>query len=199
MLVGLTGGIAAGKSTVAGMFRGLGARVLDADQLSREVMAGDADLRRQLVQAFGGDILDAQGQILRQRLGAIAFADPVARKKLEAITHPAISQAARQRVEALLQQGKEPVIYEAALLVESGRYQEMDRLVVVVADDELRIERLAQRNGFSREEAWQRMQAQLPQDHKAALAHYIIDNSGSLEDTRHQVEESWQRLHRELE
>jgi len=191
LVVGLTGGIASGKSTVAQMFQQLDIAVVDADVLARETTA---ETRPRIVQEFGSGILDAQGELDRAALGRIVFADTAARQRLEAITHPAIAAAALARFERLASQGRSLVIYEAALLVETGRHQEMDRLIVVVADDEVRIDRLMARSGLSRAEAGTRLAAQLPQQRKADLADYLIDNSGLLEQTRARVSEVWQAL-----
>jgi dephospho-CoA kinase len=196
-LIGLTGGIAAGKTTVARMFVELGAPLVDADLLARQVTAPGTDTLRQVVEAFGQEVLSDDGELDRRALGRVVFGDEAARRRLEQITHPAIIRAARARVTALGRQGHRHVIYEAALLVETGRHEEMDRLVVVVADDELRVERLIDRDRLSREEARARLEAQLPQEQKAALADYVIDNSGPVEQSRAQVEDVWRRLQEE--
>lgn len=195
LIVGLTGGIAAGKSAVAEMFVRLGAAHLDADQLARRVVAEDPGLLASLVMAFGEEILDDAGRLHRAALGRVVFSDPTARERLEALTHPAIAAAAARDLEALAagSDGR-PVLYEAALLVEVGRAGEMDRLVVVVADEQARLRRLMARSGLSEQEARQRFAAQLPQEEKAALADYVIDNSGSLDETREQVRQVWAAL-----
>ena len=197
-VAGLTGGIAAGKSTVARLFQQLGCAVMDADQLSREVML-DPVVLGQVVRAFGEGVLDHRGRLDRRALGAIVFADASRRAELEAITHPAIAAAARRGFEKLWRQGHHLVLYEAALLVETGRHEEMDLLVVVVADVEVRIRRLMRRSGLSRVEARSRLASQAPQEEKAALADHIIDNSGTLERTRARVQEVWADIQRELE
>ncbi len=195
-VAGLTGGIAAGKSTVAAMFRELGCPLMDADQLSRDIME-DPRVLAQVVDAFGEGVLGDGGLLDRKALGSIVFSDAVARRQLEAITHPAIATAARRGFEDLRQQGHSLVMYEAALLVETGRHGEMDLLLVVVADEETRIQRLMRRSELDREEAVARLRAQLPQEEKAALAHHVIDNSGTLEQTRAQVVSAWQEISRE--
>lgn len=197
-VVGLTGGIAAGKSTVAEMFRQLGCAVMDADQLSREVME-DAEVKQEVARAFGRQVLDQDGRVDRKALGEVVFSDATARKELESITHPAIAEAARRGFQNLWRQGHRLVLYEAALLVETGRHEEMDLLVVVVADEEVRIQRLTRRSNLQREEARLRLGSQLPQEDKASLAHYLIDNSGTLEQTRARVEEVWEAITRGCE
>jgi len=194
-IIGLTGGIASGKSAVAGMFCELGASHLDADQLARQVVSEDPALLEAMVQEFGEGIRAADGGLDRAALGEIVFADAAARARLEALTHPAIIARARRELEALRGEGA-PVIYEAALLVETGRYQELDLLVVVVANMEVRRERLTKRDGLTPAEAEQRFAAQLPQEEKAALADHVIDNSGPLQQTRKQVEQIWRDLNR---
>jgi dephospho-CoA kinase len=196
-LIGLTGGIAVGKTTVARIFAELGAPVIDADALAREVTAPGTEVLERIVEAFGEGVLDSGGRLDRKALGRIVFSDVEARRRLEAITHPAIIAAAGERVDALGRQGHRVVLYEAALLIEAGRHRDMDSLIVVVADDEQRVSRLMQRNELSREEAVARLAAQLPQERKVELADHVIDNSGSLEQTRARVEEVWSSLQEE--
>lgn len=209
LVVGLTGGIAAGKSLVCRMFGDLGAALLDADQIYRDLLHGDEGLMARIAEAVGPEVLRTRpdgesppgpgiaGLTLdRKALGRRVFADPEARRRLEAVTHPAIAEAARQRIEALRRSPSPPRVlcYEAALLVETGRYRELDRLVVVVADDALRLARLQARDHLDLDEARRRLAAQLPQDQKAALAHYVIDNSGPPDHTRRQVERVYAAL-----
>jgi dephospho-CoA kinase len=198
-VVGLTGGIAAGKSTVAAILVELGVPVIDADQLARELTGPGSETLRALGESFGGEILTAEGTLDRVALGRIVFADPAARRRLEMITHPAIQAESRRRIEELARAGHRVVAYEAALLCETGRDRELDRLLVVTADDQRRIERLMARSSLSRAEAEARLEAQMPQAEKAALADYLIDNSGSLEQTREQVEQVWRRVLAELD
>ena len=195
-VAGLTGGIAAGKSTVASMFRELGCPVMDADQLSRDVME-DPRVLGQVVGVFGEGVLGDDGRVDRKALGDIVFADAGARSRLEAIAHPAIAAAALRGFEELRRQGHQLVLYEAALLVETGRHAEMDLLLVVVADEEVRIRRLMRRSDLTREEADARLRSQAPQEAKAALAHHVIDNSGTLEQTRARVLDVWAEISRE--
>lgn len=192
--IGLTGGIAAGKSAVARMFRELGAAVLDADRISREICAPGEPTLARIVEAFGPGVLDAGGRLHRAALGERVFADARARRNLEAITHPAIAAEFDRRVARLGEQGHRIVFYEAALLVEAGRHRDLDRIVVVVADDELRVQRLMARDGLEHDAATRRLAAQLDQRAKADLADYVIDNSGSLEQTRAQVDAVWRAL-----
>ncbi|MCC6746278.1 MAG: dephospho-CoA kinase [Deltaproteobacteria bacterium] len=194
MLVGLTGGIAAGKTTVAEVFAELGAGVVDADRLAREVTAPGAPALVEIVRVFGHEVLGADGSLDRAALGRRVFVDPAERAKLEAITHPAIAAASAARLEQLRDAGAPLLIYEAALLVETGRYRQMDRLVVVTATEEVRVARLMARNGFTRADALARLAAQLPEEEKVRVADYVVDNSGALAETRRQVEAVWRAL-----
>lgn len=197
-VVGLTGGIAAGKSAVARMLAEEGAPVIDADQLAREVTSPGSAVLLELAASFGPAILTPEGALDRSALGGIVFTDGEARRRLEAITHPAIQAEARRRFDALARSGQRVVVYEAALLCETGRHRELDLLLVVIADEPRRVERLMARSSLSRAEAEARLKSQMPQAEKAALADYLIDNSGTLEQTREQVEQVWRRVLDEL-
>lgn len=200
LLVGLTGGIATGKSTVAAMFRALGCEVIDADQLAREVVEPGEPALEEIVAEFGPGILQADGRLDRGALGALVFGDPVRRRRLEAITHPRIRQRLAQRLAALAAAGfRGVVIFDAPLLVETGAAAMMDRLVVVVADEATQLARLMARDGLSREQARERLRSQLPLAEKVRHAHYVIDNSGDLAVTAARVREVYQALLADLE
>lgn len=193
--VGLTGGIATGKSTIASMLRELGAFVLDADRIVHELLEPNGAAFAEVVGRFGPDILDGSGRVDRARLGAIVFADERRRQQLEAIVHPKVVAEIERRI---LERGEggdpAPLAFvDAALLVETGRHRAFDRVVVAVCGRERQIERLRER-GMSREEAESRLAAQAPDAAKLAAADYVVDTSGSLEDTRSQVA----RLHAAL-
>ncbi|MFH1130407.1 MAG: dephospho-CoA kinase [Pseudomonadota bacterium] len=192
--VGLTGGIAAGKSVVSEILRGLGVAILDADELSRDVMVPGGSVLAQVVQAFGPHILDKAGCLDRRLVGELVFTNSKLRKKLESIVHPAIFAEADMRMKRLHAEGHEFVVYEAALLIETGRHEQMDILIVVVAEDSVRALRLSQRDGISLEKAQQRIKVQLPQTEKVQLADYVIDNSGTLEQTQASVQELWSKI-----
>jgi len=195
LLVGLTGGIATGKSTVTAMFAHLGAKVVDADLLAREVVMPGQPAHAQIVKEFGPDVLEADGSVDRKRLGAIVFADAQKRKRLEEITHPAI-RVRQQRILSVYEEEafEGIVIWDAALLVESGGAKGMDRVVVVVADPAAELRRLVERDGFSEEDARRRMASQMPLAEKVKVADYVIDNSGSRAETERRVRE----VHRAL-
>jgi dephospho-CoA kinase len=188
-LVGLTGGIGTGKSTVAQMIRDLGVPVLDADVLAREVVLPGQPAHAEIAAAWP-DVIAPDGTIDRKKLGARIFGDPKARARLEAITHPRIQDAALAQAQALHAAGHPLVFYEASLLVETGRHRDgtFQGLVVVTADEEQQLARTQARDGVSRAEAEARLAAQLPAEEKRRAATHVIDNSGDLASTRRQVE-----------
>jgi len=195
LLVGLTGGIATGKSTVSAMFAHLGAKIIDADLLAREVvMPGQPALAR-IAEEFGREVLQEDGQLDRKRLAAVVFAHPARRRRLEQITHPAI-RVRQQRILSVYEEEafEGIVIWDAALLIEGGGHAQMDRVVVVTADAETELRRLMARDGLSEEEARQRIGSQMPLAEKAALADHVIDNSGGRADTERRVREVYRAL-----
>ena len=187
-LVGLTGGIASGKSTVSRQLAALGCHVIDADLLAREVVAPGEPAWRAIVEAFGREVLQPDETLDRARLGARAFGDAEARRRLEGITHPAI-QARRQALLADLEtQGFDGiVIQDAALLLEAGGAARVDRVIVVYASPETQLERLVRRDGLAWVEADRRIASQMPLADKVRRAHYVVDNSDSPEETAAQV------------
>jgi len=187
LVLGLTGGIAAGKSSVAAIFAECGATLVSADQLAREVVAVGTPGLRELVAVFGEEILAASGELDRERLGQLVFADPQARQKLNAITHPAIARLAETRLAALRLAQVPLVIYEAPLLFEAGAEGRVDRVLAVIAAPQVQCERLCARDRLDPAAARKRIAAQWSQAEKVARADYVIDNSGSLEATRRQV------------
>ena len=195
LLAGLTGGIATGKSTVSAMFTHLGARVTDADQLARDVVAPGQPAHAAVVAAFGPEVLQPDGYLDRKRLGAIVFADAEKRKRLETITHPAI----RTRWERILRVYEEEefagiVFWDAALLYETGGARHMEKMVVVTADPAIQLARLMARDGITEAEARARIASQMPVAEKAKLADYVIDNSGTRAETERQVREVYRAL-----
>ncbi|HLK91164.1 MAG TPA: dephospho-CoA kinase [Polyangia bacterium] len=186
-VLGLTGGIGSGKSTVAGLFAARGVPVIDADALAREVVAPGGTAHAEVAAAWP-EAVGADGAIDRKRLGRIVFADPAARRKLEGLTHPRIQAAAEARLAALAEAGKRLAIYEATLLVESGRYRDFDGLIVVVAARETQIARATARDGLSRAEAEARIDAQMATEEKLRVATEVIDNDGALAATEAQVD-----------
>ncbi len=187
-IVGLTGGIGSGKSTVSNLFRELGVTVIDADVIAREVVAPNSDGLAEIAKAFGEDVIGSDGALDRGRLGELVFKDPDARRQLEAITHPRIGAAMLERAAAAGADGSAWVIYDAALLVENGLHEAFHKLIVVSLDQEKQVERVMQRDGLSRAEVQQRIDAQMPLEEKVAVADFVIDNGGNIENTREQVE-----------
>jgi len=195
LLVGLTGGIATGKSVVASMLEELGAPIVDFDLLARLVVEPDKPAWQDIVEHFGENILYNDRTIDRKRLGEIVFNDPDQRRRLESFTHPRIREEFDRQIAAI--RDREPTAIVQAvvpLLIESGMQSLFDHVVVVHVSEETQIERLMARDGLSRDGAIARVRSQLPIDDKAAFADTVIDNSGTLAETRHQVDELWQRL-----
>ncbi|HEY6009461.1 MAG TPA: dephospho-CoA kinase [Geobacteraceae bacterium] len=192
-IIGLTGGIASGKSTVAAILQRLGVPVVDADQLAREVVRPGQPAHAAIVAAFGPEILDPDRSINRPRLGQVVFADPEARRRLEAITHPAIRRAAEEKLATLAQAGNRVAIYMAPLLVEAGVMSRVDEIWVVYVDRETQLERLIRRDGMSRDEALGRLAAQMPMEEKRLYGRVVIDNRGSRDATEQIVTALWER------
>jgi dephospho-CoA kinase len=192
-IIGLTGGIASGKSAIARMLEKMGASVIDADQLSRDaVMPGSLALS-EIAKAFGPSILNQDGTLNRAALGKIIFADQDSRRLLEAITHPAIASLAKERLDSLERKGVEVAVYMAPLLVEAGVSDRVDEIWVVYLDTETQVVRLMARDGISREEALQRIGSQMPMEEKRLYGKVVIDNRGSLDDAERQVRAAWER------
>jgi dephospho-CoA kinase len=199
LLVGLTGSIATGKSTVSRMFAHLGARVLDADLLAREVVMPGQPAYLKIVEEFGQGVVRDDGTLDRKALGAIVFAEPARRKRLEEITHPAIAVRQQRILSVLDEEAFEGiVIWDVALLFETGGLARMDRVVVVATDPETELARLMSRDGMAEADARARIASQMPVAEKAKRAHYVIDNSGDRALTEHQVKVVYKALLGEL-
>ena len=191
-VIGLTGNIATGKSTVGRMLAEWGAEHIDADRLAHQVMACGTAAWEQIVRAFGREVLRPDGEIDRARLGAIVFSDDDALARLEGIVHPPVIARTRERI---ARSSAPAVVVEAIKLIESGMVAELcDALWVVVAPRDVQIERLVAGRGLSREDAVARVDAQPPQSAKVAHADVVIDNGGSIEATRRQVARAWDAL-----
>jgi len=192
-IIGLTGGIASGKSTVARLLEKLGAVVIDADQLAREAVLPGSAACTKIAEAFGSGILNPDGTIDRKALGSIVFSDPAARNRLEAITHPAIRRLAEERIEQLRTAGAAVVFYMAPLLIEAGLTSRVDEIWVVYADRDTQLQRLMLRDAMGRDEARQRLAAQMGMEEKKTFARIVIDNRGTPEETESQVRDVWAR------
>jgi dephospho-CoA kinase len=193
-VIGLTGGIASGKSTVARMLRDLGAHIVDADQLARQVVEPGTPALAEIVARFGPALLQPDGTLDRKQLGALVFADPGARRELERITHPRIARAGQEAIARLAARGVDPVLYEAALIVENRLHTWMNGLIVVAVPPDVQLARLMARDHLDEDAARARLAAQLPLADKIAVADHVIDNGGTLEETRAQVRDLWGRL-----
>lgn len=187
MVLGVTGGIAAGKSTVTETLRSLGAAVLSADQLARDAVCPGSETLTRLVDRFGSAILNSRGELDRPVLAEKVFSDPQARADLNAIMHPAIAALAQGELSRLKKQNPPLIVYEAPLLFEVGAQDRVDAVLVVTVGEDVQLERLKARDGLDQEGAQARVAAQMPQAQKVALADYVIDNSGSREKTIREV------------
>ena len=193
-LIGLTGGIASGKSVVSNRLAELGAVLVDADVLAREVVEPGTAGLAEIAKAFGPGVITADGTLDRPALGAIIFSDPDKRAALNAITHPAIWRRARELFAAAEERDPHAVVvYDVPLLVEASgdRPMRFDLVVVIHADTETRIRRLTDLRGMTREEATHRLNAQATDTERLAIADVVIDNSGDLENTMRQTDELW--------
>ena len=200
LTVGLTGGIASGKSTVDAMFEELGAEVIDADQIVHGLLAAGGGAVPAVLGAFGPTVASRDGGVDRAALAAIVFADPRARLRLEGLVHPLVSAEIDRRLDAIARaDGPEIVLIDAALLVETGADRRFDRLVVVACREETQLARLVASRELSPDEALRRVRAQCPSSSKAVRADYTIENDGELEATRARVRDVHRALVLDLE
>jgi dephospho-CoA kinase len=193
-LAGLTGGIASGKSTVATMLRELGAKIINADDLARVIVQPGKEAWKEIVAAFGTEILRPDRTIDREKLRKIIFQDEHARRRLDSITHPRIRALALARAQELAAKGAEIVIYEAPLLFENEAESWLRPVIVVACDDATQRRRLKGRDRLSDAEIAQHLKAQMPLSEKRERADYVIENSGDLDDLKRQVREMWINL-----
>lgn len=193
-IVGLTGGIATGKSTVASMLRELGAEIVDADELAREVVKPQQEAWKEIVEAFGAGILRKDKTIDREKLGQLVFADTTARKRLESITHPRIRALADERIQGLTAEGADAIVYDAPLLFENQIHLWIRPVILVAADPQTQKQRLRERDRLSEREIQQRLEAQMPMEKKRKLADLVIENNGDLEELKRQVQSVWEKI-----
>jgi len=193
--LGLTGGIASGKSAVAAMFVELGARLIDTDVIAREAVAKGSPGLKSVVEAFGQEVLDSDGELDRRRLREQIFSDQKAREKLNAIVHPAVAKQVQAEFERISQEDPGAVaLVDVPLLYETDTDKRYDAIVVVYAPPQVQMQRLMERDGVSREAAEQSLKAQMPLEEKRKKAQFVVDNSGTLQETRNQVKAVWQIL-----
>ncbi|XP_031564659.1 dephospho-CoA kinase domain-containing protein-like [Actinia tenebrosa] len=188
LIIGLTGGIATGKSTVSQMFKSLGCPLIDADEIAREVVQPNEKSWKKIVKHFGQEVLQPSGEIDREKLGKIIFADPAKRKVLNDSTHPYIYRVILWKLLMFFLAGERFVILDLPLLYETEVVLSItSQVIVVYCEESTQIERLMQRNNLSREEAIQRIESQMPLSEKCKRATFLVDNSGSQEETKAQV------------
>jgi dephospho-CoA kinase len=191
---GLTGGIASGKSRVARLFAELGAHVLDADQIAREVVEPQGVAFESVIKRFGADIVKEDGTLDRARLRERIFSDSAGRQDLNAIVHPAVVRASLEKLAELEKVGTEIVIYEAALLVETGINVGFEGLIVVDAPEAVQVARLIARDKVDDSQAKAALNSQATRERRIEKADFVIDNGGDLADTRRQVNEIWSTI-----
>lgn len=192
MIIGLTGGIACGKSTVARMLEKRGAKIVDADLIAREVVEPGSPVLDQIVDRFGRDVLNADGSLNRKRLADIIFSDAEAKRDLERLTHPAIRARIRERLAELERERPRGLnVADIPLLYESKLEHEYPEIMVVYVPESVQLQRLMERDGLDERQAMSRIRAQMPIEEKKRRADIVIDNSGSLRETEEQVDRFW--------
>jgi dephospho-CoA kinase len=196
--VAITGGAGSGKSTVARMFRDLGAQVLDADEAARNAVAVGTPVWQELRRAFGPEYFRADGELDRAKVAARVFADPAARRRLDEIIHPQVAREMKARLADLERQGAPLVLVEVPLLFEAGLEQTYDKIIVVDVDEADQVQRLGDRDHRGASEIAGILKAQLPLKDKVARADFVVDNRGSLSHTGAQVKNIWGKLQKIL-
>jgi dephospho-CoA kinase len=191
-LIALTGGIGAGKSTIARLLAEFGAHVIDADRVARDVVEPGQPALIELVKQFGDEIVTATGSLNRAKLAQIVFNNPTRLRELNAIVHPAVQKAVLEKMRAF--HSDDIVVYDVPLLVEAQRYLPFDLVVVASAPEDVRRARLIELRGMTETEADSRIASQVSEAERLALADVVIDTSGSLEETVAQVERLWERI-----
>jgi len=194
MIIGLTGGIGTGKSTVSAMLKAKGIMVIDSDQIAREVVEPGSKALAQIVAHFGQEVLLPDGRLNRKALGVRVFGNEEERKRLMEITHPAIFAETEKRISEAKKNGEALIVLDSPLLIETGRYKQTDLVVLVYADEETQLQRIMSRDNLTEEEARYRINAQMPIDEKRQFADIIIDNRGTIEELEVQVAQLLNRL-----
>jgi dephospho-CoA kinase len=197
LIVGLTGGVASGKSVVSQILKEEGAYIIDADQIARELVQPRTPTWKELIKVFGKEILQIDGSIHRKKLADKVFSDPEQRDHLNRILHPRIKKEMGRRVKAIGEKDPEAiVVIDAPLLIETGDHREMDRVIVVLSTEEQQVERLKERRGMDQEEARRIIASQIATEEKLRVAHFVIRNEGSVEETERRAKEVFQELKR---
>ncbi len=195
LLVGLTGGMGSGKTTVGNLFKSLGAYVLDADEICRSLVEPEKPAWREIVDLLGNGILRDDQTLDRRKIAEIVFKDPKKKNKLEAILHPRVMAEEQAIYKDILK--KDPgalVIIDAALLIESGNYRKVDKVIVIACDKEIQLHRIMAKNTFSREDAARRLQQQMPLEEKIKFADYVIHNDSGLPELKDKTETLFHQL-----
>ncbi|NTV50431.1 MAG: dephospho-CoA kinase [Geobacteraceae bacterium] len=190
-IIGLTGGIATGKSSIAQFFKEQGVPVIDADQLARDAVLPGSPVLEKIISIFGRDVITQHGELDRKRLGTMIFSDTVKRRQLEEILHPMIRRLAKERIDLAAAAGHQRLIYMAPLLIEASATDRVDTVWVVTVRPEIQLERLMRRNGISRVQAQQIIDSQMPLSEKEQYGSVVIDNSGTEAETRMILENVW--------
>lgn len=186
-ILGLTGGIASGKSTIAKMIKECNIPVIDADEVSREVVKVGEEAYNSVVKTFGKEILHTDGTINREKLGSIIFNNEQERDKLNKIVHPAVRERMDQKKEMYKKNGEVAIFLDIPLLFESNRKQTVDKVLLVFVDPPIQLERLMKRNGLTEEEARARISSQMPIQEKVKLADEVVNNNGTMEESKRQL------------
>ena len=201
IIIGITGGIACGKTTVSELLAAKGAIPINADEIGHQLLKADSPVINELTEAFGEDILDVSGDVSRKKLGAIVFADKAARARLNAILHPLIIERSRARAKQIVTADPGAIVLlDAPLLIEAGAYDTVNLIVVVMASSETQLQRTLERSRaqgrtLTESEVQARIDAQMPLGEKINYADVVIENEGTLEELRKQVDELWVELH----
>ena len=195
LLVGLTGGIASGKSVVTQVLRGLGAHVIDADKIVHDLLSNGQDAHREVVEHFGPSVVAIDGTVDRRKLGEIVFSDPGQRAWLNQCIHPRVFEAYQRQVKVIAERDpRSIVVMDAALLIETGYHTKMDQIVVVYAREQDQLRRLMDRDRLTEAQAQARIRSQMPLEEKRTFADHVIDNTGTREDTEQQARAVFEKL-----
>ena len=191
IILGLTGSFGSGKTTVARIFRSLGAKIIDADRIAHRLIKPRTKIYKKIINTFDRDILKKNRAIDRDKLAEVVFNNKYLLKKLNSIVHPEVIRAIKKKIET---SSGRVIVLDAPLLIEAGLQNLVDKLIVVTITREKQIERISKKTGFSRQDILKRIEAQIPQNVKSRFANFIIDNNGAIYQTKRQVKEIWKKL-----